>query len=181
MDGERIARIADGDRQAFEDLYREYQPRLYRYLARIAGEAPAGELANDVMVEVWKSAGSFRGEANVSTWIFGIAHYKALNEFRRTRRDQVELEDAGPLADTAANPQQRFEQRDREACLKRALQRLSPEHREAMQLTYYAGFSYEEIAEVMRCPVNTVKTRMFYARRQLKEFLAEEGIGREDL
>lgn len=175
-----IQRIAAGDRAAFEELYNGYQKRLFRYFLRLVSTAEtAEELTNDVLVEVWKKAGEFRGLSKVSTWIFGIAHYKAMNEYRGKKPPTADLESAANQADPGATPEESATQSVLKDKIKRALLGLSAEHREVMELTFTNGLSYQEIAEIMRCPVNTVKTRMFYAKKQLQEILAGMGIQRE--
>ena len=175
-----IKQIAAGDRDAFEKLYSEYQKRLFRYFLRLVSTTEvAEELTNDVLVEVWKKAGDFRGLSKVSTWIFGIAHYKAMNEYRGKRPATLDIEAAANEADPGATPEEKVAQVNLKEKIKRALQGLSPEHREVMELTFTNGLSYQEISEIMQCPVNTVKTRMFYAKKQLQEILDKMGIRRE--
>jgi RNA polymerase sigma-70 factor (ECF subfamily) len=172
-----IQQIAGGDRDAFEKLYKAYAARLFRYLFSMLGDANAAEeLVNDVMVAAWKGAGQFRGQSKPSTWLFGIAHHKALNELRRRQPQVVDIEEASEVASTAEGPDTAVRRRSLEQTVRGALQTLSPEHREVMELTFYQGLSYQEIAEIMQCPVNTVKTRMFYARKKLQEALEKEGI-----
>ncbi len=175
-----IKQIAAGNRDAFEKLYGEYQKRLFRYFLRMVSSVEAAEeLTNDVLVEVWKKAGEFRGLSKVSTWIFGIAHHKAMNEYRSRKPATVGLEAAANKADPADTPEESAAQVNLKEKIKRALQALSPEHREVMELTFTNGLSYQEISDVMQCPVNTVKTRMFYAKKQLQEILQSMGIRRE--
>lgn len=172
-----IRQIAAGYRDAFEKLYQAYASRLFRYLFSVAGDSnTAEELTNDVMVAAWKAAAQFRGEAKVSTWLFGIAHHKALNELRRRRPVTVEIEKAGGLATQDTGPEVAVRRADIEGKVRSALQQLSPEHREVVDLTFYQGFSYQEIAAIIQCPVNTVKTRMFYARKKLQDILKKAGI-----
>lgn len=175
-----LKQIAAGDRDAFEKLYGEYQKRLFRYFLRLVSSIEvAEELTNDVLVEVWKKAGEFRGLSKVSTWIFGIAHYKVMNEYRAKKPAALDIEAAANEADPGATPEESAAQANLKEKIKRALQALSPEHREVMELTFTNGLSYQEISEIMQCPVNTVKTRMFYAKKQLEEILAKMGIRRE--
>jgi RNA polymerase sigma-70 factor (ECF subfamily) len=172
-----MRQIAAGDRDAFEKLYKTYATRLFRYLFSVAGDSTAAEeLTSDVMVVAWKAAAQFRGEAKVSTWLFGIAHHKALNELRRRRPETVEIEEAGGLAAHDAGPEAAARRADIAGRVRSALRQLSPEHREVVELTFYQGFAYQEIAEIMQCPVNTVKTRMFYARKKLQDVLEKAGI-----
>ena len=175
-----LKQIAEGNRSAFEKLYGEYQKRLYRYFFRTAGSVEvAEELTNDVLVEVWKKAGEFKGLSKVSTWIFGIAHHKLMNQFRTKRPKTVEIESAAHVPDSNANPEESASQENLKAKITRALGGLSPEHREVMELTFTDGLSYPEIAGIMQCPVNTVKTRMYYAKKHLEEILDGMGIRRE--
>lgn len=172
-----IQQIAGGDRDAFEKLYKAYAARLFRYLFSMVGDANAAEeLANDVMVAAWKGAAQFRGQSKPSTWLFGIAHHKALNELRRRHPQVVDIEEASEIASPVEGPDTAVTRHSLEQTVRGALQTLSPEHREVMELTFYQGLSYQEIAEIMQCPVNTVKTRMFYARKKLQEALEKEGI-----
>src|SRR5215469_15737371 len=102
-----IRQIAAGDRDAFENLYKAYAPRLFRYLYNMITDAAAAEeLTNDVMLAAWKGAASFRGDSRPSTWLFGIAHHKALNELRRKHPVTVDEEEASRMADSAEGPEQ---------------------------------------------------------------------------
>ena len=158
--------VRRGDRGAFSELYRQYHPRLYGYLRRLlSNPATIEEVLDDVMFVVWKDAGKYRGNAAVSSWVFGIAYRKALTAMRAERRYQAPL-DRSSDADTYARESPRHSE-----WIRVALEQLSPDHRQVVELTYFGGFSYQEIAEVAGCPVNTVKTRMFHARRRLKVLL----------
>ncbi len=164
------------DRRAFTQLYHLYHARLHGYLRRVlANAAIAEEVLDDVMLVVWKDARKFRGDAAISSWIFGIAYRKAMTAARKEGRYQSLL-DRSADADTmpAASSQD-------DGLIRAALQALSPDHRQVVELTYYCGFSYREIAEIAECPVNTVKTRMFHARRRLKFLLpALDGTDKEN-
>ena len=161
-----LDRVRRGDRSAFSELYQQYHPRLYGYLLRLlADPVMVEEVLDDVMLVVWTDARKFRGAAAVSTWIFGIAYRKALTAMRANRRYQSRLDrNADPNA-IASESMQHSE------WIRAGLAQLSPDHRQVMELTYFGGFSYQEIAEIAGCPVNTVKTRMFHARRRLKILL----------
>ena len=176
-----ISRVAVGDIEAFKTLYQVYQTRLFAYLKKMLGDVgSAEELCNDVMLDVWRQAGQFKGKSKLSTWIFGIARYKALNMLRRKgRRINVTLEQAAKTADARPDPEKTAERRDTREKLEAALRTLSQEHREVIELTFYQEFSYEEIAQIMKCPVGTVKTRMFYARLKLRAWLSEMELYRE--
>src|SRR5215472_14835982 len=172
-----IQRIAEGSREAFEQLYRAWQTRLFRYLLRMVGDSGAAEeLTNDTMVAAWKAAPGFKGQSKVSTWLFAIARNKALNSLRRRQPETVEVEEAMAVAASSGGQEQSVSRDRLHTTMKDALQQLSPEHREVMELTFYQELSYQEIAEIMQCPVNTVKTRMFYAKKKLQEILEGRGI-----
>ena len=184
MDSESvwIRQIAEGDRTAFEKLYQAYQARIFRYLFRMVGNAEtAEELTNDAMVAAWKAASGFKGQSKASTWLFGIAHHKALNELRRTAPQTVEIENAAEISAPGEGPEAAARRHDVERGVQGALRELSPEHREVVELTFYQGLSYQEIAEIMECPVNTVKTRMYYAKQRLQAALESKGISGETL
>ena len=175
-ESEWIRKIASGDRTAFERLYHAYQKRLFGYLFRMVGKAgSAEELTNDVMLEVWKGAAGFKGESKVSTWIFGIARFRAISSMRRANPGFVDMEEAGPLRDSHELQDEVLVKESTREEVRGALKKLTPQHREVIELTFYQGFSYPEIAAILECPVNTVKTRMFYARKELRELLGEGG------
>ena len=172
-----IRRIAAGDRQAFEELYHAYHQRVFRYVVRLVHDRErAEEVTSEALVDVWKGAGTFKGRSRPSTWIFGIAHHKALNAVRRRPLAEVELEHAEAVPDRGEGPETGVALAALRESVRRALERLSPEHHAVVELTHYHGFSYGEIAEIMKCPVNTVKTRMFYARKQLQAHLEHMGV-----
>lgn len=156
--------IASGDQQAFRTLYAGYQRRLFVYFVKmIRDEGRAEELTNDVMWEVWKGAQGYQGRSASSTWIFGIAHHKAMDELRRRGPQMMEEEVLDRVADPAEGAVEAVEKRDVAQTMKLALEKLSAEHREVLELTYYQNFSVQEIAEALGIPEGTVKTRMFYA------------------
>jgi RNA polymerase sigma-70 factor (ECF subfamily) len=123
------------------------------------------EVLDDVMFVVWKDARRFRGDAAVSSWIFGIAYRKAMTAMRTEGRYQAPLD---RNADTSKIPGASERHAD---WIQAALMQLSADHRQVVELTYFGGFTYREIAQIANCPVNTVKTRMFHARRRLKVLL----------
>lgn len=173
-----ISRVVEGDREAFRELFAVYQLRLYSYLMKLLSDkAEAEDVLVDTMFTVWKDAKQFKGTSKLSTWIFGIAHNKALNAMRsRGRRAESQLESVDPAPDLAPSPQNQAATGLLRAKIQAALDKLSPEHRDVVELTFYEGFSYEEIARIVSCPVNTVKTRMFHARKKLKQLLSEMGL-----
>jgi RNA polymerase sigma-70 factor (ECF subfamily) len=166
-----IAKIADGDRKAFEELYYLYHRRLARFLTRLTRRYDlAEEVVNDTFWVVWRKAGTFRGDSQPSTWILGIAYRKARNAFRATARLAEKNLQVEQLPLTDETPADTEELRD---WLGRALAELPVEQRLAVELCYELGHSCEEIATIMDCPVNTVKTRLFHARAKLQRLLPQ--------
>lgn len=166
-----LRRISAGDRDAFRELYLRYHRRLARFLARLTrGREDAEEVINDTLWIVWQRAADFRGASRVSTWIMGIAYRRALKLIRRaaTHARAMVLEQAGGDA-AAQDPHDATSNRQ---LVEQALQSLPLEQRLVLELAYFLDHSCEEIAEIMECPVNTVKTRMFHARRKLRAFLS---------
>ena len=127
----------------------------------------------DVAEVVWERAAGFKGESKLSTWIFAIAYRKAMKALRRYDAP-IEDHEAENRASQEDSPEQAFGQTRLHNLLRVAMSELSPEHRGVVELTYFNDLSYREIAEIMGCPVDTVKTRMFYARRHLKRRLDGE-------
>ena len=169
-----VRRVAAKDRRAFDVLYRAYYRRLTRFLEQLTRRPHLTEEAlNDTMLVVWKKAHTFDGSARVSTWIFGIAYRKALKAVRRSS-DPHEADAGGETRSGTEGPETEAIRSEARARVGRALATLSVEHRAVVELTYYHGYAYREIAGIVGCPVGTVKTRMFHARRQLKSLLSSE-------
>jgi RNA polymerase sigma-70 factor (ECF subfamily) len=174
-----LRRISTGDRDAFRDLYLRYHRRLGRFLARLTrGREDAEEVINDTLWIVWQRAGDFRGASRVSTWIMGIAYRRALKLIRRaaTHARVMTLEQS----DAEQSTEDAHEATANRQLVEQALNQLPLEQRLVLEFTYFLDHSCEEIAEIMECPVNTVKTRMFHARRKLRTFLNEDAAGMGD-
>lgn len=169
-----IAAVATGDRRAFDELYREYGPRVFRFSYRlIRDQTKAEEVTNDVMLEVWKHAARFEGRSSVSTWIFGIARHRTLNAVRGKTLHLTAMDEAEHVADETITAEKAIDQDTSRNALREALDKLSPDHREVLELTFFYELSYKEIAEIANCPENTVKTRMFHAKKRLEPILAK--------
>ena len=168
-DRQLLARIAARDARAMEELYVRYCGRVGAFLTRITrrGEM-VDEMISDTFMVVWKQAREFRGEARVSTWIFGIAYRCGLTSVRHETRAQAHMRMPTHHCDEVDDAPERAAQSE---WLVHALDQLPFEQRAALQLTYWLGLSCEETAAVMQCPTNTVKTRMLYARRKLRVLL----------
>ena len=166
-----LERIEQGDRAALHELYQSYYHALLRFIQRITRSPElAQEGVNDVMLTVWRNCSSFGRRSSVSTWIMGIAYHKALKALavrrRWSSRFGFHIDDFEDRWEAAVEPS---EHRDLRDSLDKALDTLPPAQRAVVELTYFSGYSYEEIAAIMDCPVNTVKTRMFHARAKLRK------------
>ncbi len=169
--------IRRGQRREFESLYRLYHPRLQRFLQQLTRRAElVDEALDDTMMVVWQRADSFDGRSKLSTWIFGIAYRKALKALSRFDLPQEDADDfdADAQVEPGPNPEQQLSLAQQQRRLLRALGELSADHRTVVELCYFQGMAYGEIAAVMACPPDTVKTRMFHARRRLRVLLADD-------
>jgi RNA polymerase sigma-70 factor, ECF subfamily len=170
---ELLSRVAARDRDAMRDFFLLYHRRLTRFLARVTSRRElVEEIVNDTLLIVWQRAAEFRGGSRVSTWVMGIAWRHGLKSCRRERR--LAAYPALPEIPTVLESET-FESRD---SLERAMRALSPKHRAVIELAYVGEYSCDEIATIMGCPTNTVKTRLFYARRRVRAAL-DEAHGRE--
>jgi RNA polymerase sigma-70 factor, ECF subfamily len=172
-DGVLIRRIAAGDQLAMRTLFARHRIPLYRWLLRIVRDETAAEdLLSDVFLDVWRQAGSFRGDASVSTWLLAIARYKALSARRSRTNAELDARIASSIADPADDPEAVLQKKNRSDVLQDSLARLSPEHSEVIDLVYYHGKSVKEVADIIGIGEATVKTRMFYARKKLADLVA---------
>ena len=169
--------IAEGDRRAMQVLFGRHQVKVYRFLVRMTGDtAAADDLVSEVFFEVWRKAASFEGRSQVSTWLLGIARFKALSAARRRTEDQLSDFTAETIEDGSDDPETVLAKQDTSAVIRECLQQLSVDHREIIVLVYYHEKSVDEAAAIVGIPCGTVKTRMFYARKRLAEMLKEAGI-----
>ena len=159
-------RVVVGEKDALAELYRLYHPRLFRFAYRLTNSfGVAEELVNDVMLAVWNGAASFRYGSKISTWIYGIAYRKCMSHLRRKRIKTVPEVSVEHIADETYNS---FEERE---WIRQGLDGLPDEQRLCMLLVFFVGCSYAEVAEITGCKAETVKTRMFYARRKLRSIM----------
>jgi RNA polymerase sigma-70 factor, ECF subfamily len=174
-----ISRIARGDRLAMQVLFARHHVKVYRYVLRLMRDEMAAEdVISEVFLDVWRQADRFEGRSAVSTWLIAIARFKALSVLRRRREDGLDDQTAEAIEDAADNPETSVEKLDKGKRLRKCLAALTPEHREIIDLVYYHEKSVEEVAKIVGIPQNTVKTRMFYARKKLGELCRLAGIDR---
>jgi len=174
-----IGRIATGDKVAMQVLFARHHVRVYRFVLRLVrDQTQAEDLISEVFLDVWRQAGKFEARSAVSNWLLAIARYKALSALRRRPDEELDEETAAAIEDPGDNPETALEKKDKGEILRKCLTALSPEHREIIDLVYYHEKSVEEVAEIVGIPENTVKTRMFYARKRLSELLKAAGVDR---
>jgi len=174
-----IGQIASGDKLAMRALFARHQTRVFRFLCGIVRDQSAAEdLLNDVFIDIWRQAGRFEGRSSVSTWMLAIARFKALSSLRRHREAAIDEETAAEIPDLADDPEVVAQKQDKGAILRACLAGLSPEHREIVDLVYYQEKSVEECAVIVDIPENTVKTRLFHARKRLAELAKGKGLDR---
>lgn len=165
-----LQRIAGGDRDAFHELFDAYYRRLSRFCSRLVSDPQlVEEVVNDTLMVVWRKAEAFGGRSQVSTWIFGIAYRLTMKALAARQLRSGEIESHGAVeCEAAPSVATQLEGAEDRELLEAALMRLSPEHRAVLELAYFMGYSCAEIATIVECPVNTVKTRLFKARVRLR-------------
>lgn len=174
-----LTAASQGDRQAFQQLYRQTNRRVYAYLSRLlSNQSLVDDIFVDVYSEVWRSAGSFAGNSSAMTWIIGVARNLAMNYLKRQRHHE-ELDSVDNKL--SIDDESYREQQEKISLVHRALAELRPQHREILGLIMLRECSYQMVAEIMDIPINTAKTRVFYAKDLLRKKLIEMGVTDEDI
>jgi RNA polymerase sigma-70 factor (ECF subfamily) len=177
-----VALIAQRDKRALQQLYSRHHVRIYRFALRFLNdEAAAEDIVSEVFIDVWRQAERFEGRSQVTTWLLAIARNKALSLLRRRSSEDLDDEVAEFIEDPSDNPEVAMLKSQRASVLQDCLTQLSPAHREIVDLVYYHEKSVEEVAQIISVPANTVKTRMFYARKRIGELMAAKGISRAQI
>ena len=169
--------VAAGNATAFEQLYHHYAPRLAAFLRhRLHSPALVDEVLHDVMLVVWQRAALFRPTGCVSTWLFGIAWYKAY----KTQKSPLPAPTAPAAHEPGShqdNPEHLCGQRERSRLVAHAVASLPPAQRTVVELTYYHAYSSHEIAQRLEEAEATVRSRLRLARQRLAHCLARQGLG----
>ena len=178
-DAALIKSIAASDKRAMEILFARHNVRVFRFILRLLGDKSAAEdLVNEVFLDTWRQAGRFQGRSQVTTWLLAIARNKALSALRCRSNEELDEDAAAAIEDPQDNPEVTMQRRQKAKVLLTCLRQLSPAHREVIDLVYYHEKSIDEVAKITGIPPNTVKTRMFYARKRIAELMATQGIDR---
>ena len=175
-DLELIRRIAEGNKLAMQVLYMRHNVRVFRFVLRfVHNESAAEDLVQEVFLDVWRTADRFEGRSEVSTWLLAIARNKAAGMLRHRPTEPLNEDTAALIEDLADTPEMAVRKNEGSAIMQQCLMQLSPAHREIIDLVYYHERTVEDAARIVGVGVNTVKTRMFYARKQLAELLRAQG------
>jgi RNA polymerase sigma-70 factor (ECF subfamily) len=170
-----VGLIDQGDKHAMQVLFGRYNVRTFRFLMRfVDSKSMAEDFVSEVFIDVWRHAGQYEARSQVSTWLLAIARHKALSALRRRSTD-ADNDAIEFIEDPGDNPEVAMQKTERSAILLDCLKQLSPAHREIIDLVYYHERSIDDVAEIIGVPQNTVKTRMFYARRGIAKLLAAQG------
>ncbi len=164
-----LQQVAHGDQEAVSELYRRFSSMLFGFITSLVHDPAASEdLLQEVFISVWMGASRFRGASSVKTWLFSIAYKRSVSWLRK-RRDLpiVEVQDLLVVPGAERIAERIAMANLQNQSIRKALDRLSPEHRAVLELAFFYECAYKEIAEIMNCPVGTVKSRMSHARREL--------------
>ena len=177
LDETLLESIAAGDRFAMQVLFQRHNVRIYRFVLRLSGNAAAAEeIVSEVFLEVWRHAATFQARCQVTTWLLTIARHKAISALRRHSEAPLDDEIAATVVDPSEDAEAALDRKDRSKLIRACLARLSPLHREIIDLVYYHDKSVDEVAGIVGAPKSTVKTRMFYARSHLAKLLRAAGL-----
>ena len=174
--------VAQGDRRAMHVLFARYRTRVYRYALRLTkDDAVAQDLVSEVFLAVWRRSARFEGRSQVCTWLLAIAGNMAAAALKRRPLESLDQRLADSVPDPAEDPEAVTGKLQEKSILAACVSKLSPAHREIIDLIYYRDKSVTEVAEMIGVPPSTVKTRMFYARNEIAELLKKRGIDRSRL
>ena len=180
-DDDLIAECLHGQTQAFGDLVMRYQNRLFNTLVSVLGSVDdAHDVAQEAFVSAFQKLNTFRGQSAFYSWLFRIALNAAVSQKRKHHRVPVSIDAAREQSGVepidrhpAARPEHALETSERQVAVRAALAELAEEFRTALVLKEMDNLSYEEIAEIVGCPIGTVRSRIHRARTELREKLRD--------
>lgn len=171
-DVELLKKIGTGDEKAFADFFRLYEKRLHRFIQlKLNDFHEASDILNETFLEVWRKADTFQGRSKVSTWVFGIAYYKTMDRLRKKKPMLIDEDNFPEIVDESPDAMASLLSDERGSHVKFCLETLKEAHRSVMEMAFFEDMSYGEIAKIVDCPENTVKTRMFHAKQAMKHCL----------
>ena len=164
------------DMDAFETLFRHFAPRVRAYMSRGGGRTNADELMQETMAAVWRKAALYDpAKGAAAAWVFAIARNQRIDAFRRDRRPEFDPNDPAFVPDADPPADQQYEQLEAAAQLRRALVTLPAEQKEVLQLSFFEGQTHSAIADRLKLPMGTVKSRVRLALAKLRAVIDEEG------
>jgi len=167
-----LQQISNGSERAMQQFYERHSGRLHSFLLRtLNNPVDAAEVLNETMLEVWRKADTFEGRSQVTSWLFSIARFRAIDLVRKQGREP-EREDESAADELACPVGDSLEASQDQAWVKRCMDKLKDGHRNVVYLAFYEGLSYGDIADIMQVPAGTIKTRMLHAKNQLQNCLA---------
>jgi len=176
-DIELVQEVRNGRRQAFSELMRRYQERVYWVARRIVGSHDdADDIAQETFVKAYLALGEFRGESSFFTWIYRIAVNLSLNALRKRQVLNYlhESELLSRILPSPDDPEKDLEQSEMESALQRAVKALPEKQKAVFVMRYYDGMSYEEIGRVLKTSVGGLKANYFHALRKVREKMRNE-------
>jgi RNA polymerase sigma-70 factor (ECF subfamily) len=172
-----LKHVAKGDKAAMHIMFARHRERVFRFIQRIVrNPAIVDDLVSQVFLDVWRSANRFAGRARVSTWLLSIARFKAINSWRERTHEDIDQGDSLEIVDAGDAPDVALDRKETQGILRACIDRLSPAHREIIDLLYYREKSVADVSEMIGIPQATVKSRIFYARKRLAGILVSEGL-----
>lgn len=168
-----LSDLRSGRREAFEELLDLYEARVYNLARRTVGQQDAEDVAQEALIEICRSIGSFRGESGLSTWVYRVAMNVCLQHRRRRGAETVPLDETLREADPKGDPSEAAARRQTSADVDKAVQTLPELYRDVVVLHEMHGLTYTECAAALGCPVGTVKSRLSEAFRKLRGLLRD--------
>jgi RNA polymerase sigma-70 factor (ECF subfamily) len=172
-----LKRVAEGDKAAMHIMFARHRVKVFRFIqGMVRNAAIADDLVSQVFLDVWRSANRFESRARVSTWLLSIARFKALSSLRERKHEHIDQDEVAGIVDAADTPEVALDRKETNAILRQCIDKLSPAHREIIDLVYYHEQSVAEASLIVGIPVATVKSRMFFARKYLAKMLVSFGF-----
>ena len=172
-----LKNVTKGDKAAMHVMFARHRTRVFRFIHRmVRNPGIADDIVSQVFLDVWRSANRFEGCARVSTWLLSVARFKAISFLQERTHESIDQGDVLGIADAGDTPEAALDRKETNGTLLACMDKLSPAHRDIIDLFYYREKSVAEVSEIVGIPLATVKSRMFYARKQLARILVSAGF-----
>ena len=170
-DARLVACFQRGDEDAFDELVERHRRRIYSLVCRLASPGEADDLAQEVFIAAYKALPGFRGDSRFSTWLYRIAVHVCSHHLRKRRLDTVDLDEGYTDSQREHDPEWSVMSSELQGRVRHAIEELPYKLRLVVVLRDLQGLSYEEIAQVVGCPIGTVRSRLHYATQRLATVL----------